>query len=119
MFLGYALETKFIFSCSNWIDPEDNNMNLNYEFHYRKIGADTVPSPIYIYQGVSPQTKAMYIPNGMEEFGYDIEIYVVITDFRGASVVTIATAFVVAKSRIASKAANSIVLTNCYKRFAI
>ncbi|XP_070579567.1 polycystin family receptor for egg jelly-like isoform X2 [Ptychodera flava] len=74
---GVSCPKKYVTDCSGWRD--DGNEALLYEFRARPRGNQQGPWNI-IYFGIEPRTPASYLPMGIEDYDYIVDISLRIND---------------------------------------
>ena len=76
-----------MFTCDDYNDGDSADVTSAYvyDFRYRKVGSGTLTTPLVVYRGRHAATRSLLLPSGFQEFDYDVEIHVRITNYIGAS----------------------------------
>ena len=74
---GVVIETQFRISCTGWADEDSP---LWYEFFFRH----PVYGPMLLFYGWMPFAAGLFLPPGLEENNFNVELFVKITDGLGS-----------------------------------
>ena len=74
---GVVIETKFLISCTGWKD-EDSPLWYEFFFKHRTYG------PMLLFYGWMPHSDGLFLPPGLEENNFNVELFVKITDVLGS-----------------------------------